>query len=67
MKKYTRTNANVSANNGTNSQQGKRETFFFDSGPLKDNERRDLNYALKEYLLLAGYRLIAMTFYEERD
>jgi hypothetical protein len=34
-------------------------------GPLKDNERRDLNCAVKEYLLLAGYRLAAMTFYEE--
>lgn len=34
-------------------------------GPLKDNERRDLNCAVKEYLLLAGYRLTAMTFYEE--
>ncbi|XP_028058706.1 uncharacterized protein LOC114262539 [Camellia sinensis] len=59
------TNANVSANNRTNSQQGKRETSFSDLGPLKDNERRDLNCAVKEYLLLAGYRPTAMTFYEE--
>ncbi|KAA0031914.1 lisH domain and HEAT repeat-containing protein KIAA1468-like protein [Cucumis melo var. makuwa] len=36
-----------------------------DLGPLKDNERQDLNCAVKEYLLLAGYRLTAMTFYEE--
>ncbi|RDX66985.1 LisH domain and HEAT repeat-containing protein, partial [Mucuna pruriens] len=34
-------------------------------GPLKDTERRDLNCAVKEYLLTAGYRLTAMTFYEE--
>ncbi|TKY50494.1 LisH domain and HEAT repeat-containing protein KIAA1468 [Spatholobus suberectus] len=34
-------------------------------GPLKDTERRDLNCAVKEYLLVAGYRLTAMTFYEE--
>lgn len=36
-----------------------------DLGSLKDNERQDLNCAVKEYLLLAGYRLTAMTFYEE--
>ncbi|XP_022938627.1 lisH domain and HEAT repeat-containing protein KIAA1468-like [Cucurbita moschata] len=36
-----------------------------DLGPLKDNERQDLNCAVKEYLLIAGYRLTAMTFYEE--
>lgn len=34
-------------------------------GPLKDNERKDLNCAVKEYLLLAGYRLAVMTFIEE--
>jgi len=34
-------------------------------GPLSDTERRDLNCAVKEYLLFAGYRLTAMTFYEE--
>ncbi|XP_022133812.1 lisH domain and HEAT repeat-containing protein KIAA1468 homolog [Momordica charantia] len=36
-----------------------------DLGPLKSNERQDLNCAVKEYLLIAGYRLTAMTFYEE--
>lgn len=36
-----------------------------DLGPLKDNERQDINCAVKEYLLIAGYRLTAMTFYEE--
>ncbi|QCD95161.1 protein phosphatase 2 [Vigna unguiculata] len=36
-----------------------------DMGPLTDTERRDLNCAVKEYLLFAGYRLTAMTFYEE--
>ncbi|QHO42671.1 uncharacterized protein DS421_5g156160 [Arachis hypogaea] len=40
-------------------------TSFTDLGPLKNTERRDLNYAVKEYLLFAGYRLTAMTFYEE--
>ncbi|XP_020238059.1 RAB11-binding protein RELCH [Cajanus cajan] len=34
-------------------------------GPLKDTERRDLNSAVKEYLLNAGYKLTAITFYEE--
>ena len=46
-------------------QQQKSNTSFTDLGPLKDTERRDLNYAVKEYLLIAGYRLTAMTFYEE--
>ena len=36
-----------------------------DLGSLKDEERRVLNCAVKEYLMLAGYRLTAMTFYEE--
>ncbi|KAI3935545.1 hypothetical protein MKW92_052777 [Papaver armeniacum] len=51
--------------NGPEFEQGKRYTSFTDLGPLKDNERKDLNCAVKEYLLLAGYRLTAMTFYEE--
>ncbi|XP_057491573.1 LOW QUALITY PROTEIN: uncharacterized protein LOC130777300 [Actinidia eriantha] len=58
-------NGDVSTTNGSDSQQVKRETSFSDLGPLKDNERRDINCAVKEYLLLAGYRLTAMTFYEE--
>ncbi|KAI8029233.1 hypothetical protein LOK49_LG01G03487 [Camellia lanceoleosa] len=57
--------ADVSANNGPDSQQGKKETSFSDLGHLKDNERQNLNCAVKEYLLLAGYRLTVMTFYEE--
>lgn len=36
-----------------------------DLGLLKDVERWVLNCAVKEYLMLAGYRLTAMTFYEE--
>ncbi|CAA7410447.1 unnamed protein product [Spirodela intermedia] len=36
-----------------------------DLGSLKDVERWVLNCAVKEYLMLAGYRLTAMTFYEE--
>ncbi|KAG5527992.1 hypothetical protein RHGRI_028804 [Rhododendron griersonianum] len=62
---FTGSNADVSTNNGPDSQQAKRETSYSDLGPLKDNERRDVNCAVKEYLLLAGYRLTAMTFYEE--
>lgn len=50
---------------GPESQQQKRDTSFSELGPLKDDERRDLNCAIKEYLLIAGYRLTAMTFYEE--
>ncbi|EPS69268.1 hypothetical protein M569_05497, partial [Genlisea aurea] len=42
-----------------------RDQSHLDLGPLKDNERFDINCAVKEYLLLAGYRLTAMTFYEE--
>ncbi|XP_019154872.1 PREDICTED: lisH domain and HEAT repeat-containing protein KIAA1468 homolog isoform X2 [Ipomoea nil] len=45
--------------------QQKRDASFSDLGPLKDNERKYLNCAVKEYLLIAGYRLTAMTFYEE--
>ncbi|MBA0549040.1 hypothetical protein Golob_020101 [Gossypium lobatum] len=43
----------------------KRDAPFSDLGPLKANERKDLNCTVKEYLLIAGYRLTAMTFYEE--
>ncbi|KAJ4707051.1 hypothetical protein OWV82_020625 [Melia azedarach] len=50
---------------GAEFQRQKRDTSFSDLGPLKDNERKDLNCAVKEYLLIAGYRLTAMTFYEE--
>ncbi|XP_031116420.1 RAB11-binding protein RELCH homolog isoform X2 [Ipomoea triloba] len=49
----------------TKKMQQKREASFSDLGPLKDNERKYLNCAVKEYLLIAGYRLTAMTFYEE--
>ncbi|GAU10632.1 hypothetical protein TSUD_421100, partial [Trifolium subterraneum] len=45
--------------------QTQQQISFADLGPLKDTERRDLNCAVKEYLLIAGYRLTAMTFYEE--
>lgn len=51
-------------NDGQQIQQQK-NTSFTDLGPLKDTERQDLNCAVKEYLLIAGYRLTAMTFYEE--
>ncbi|CAA2980874.1 lisH domain and HEAT repeat-containing KIAA1468 homolog [Olea europaea subsp. europaea] len=45
--------------------QPQKDIAFSDLGPLKGTERQDLNCAVKEYLLLAGYRLTAMTFYEE--
>ncbi|KAK4416466.1 RAB11-binding protein RELCH [Sesamum alatum] len=57
--------ANTTANNGPIVLPIMRDISFSDLGPLKDNERLDLNCAVKEYLLLAGYRLTAMTFYEE--
>ena len=56
---------NTTENNGPVSELIKRDTSSSDLGPLKDNERLDINCAVKEYLLLAGYRLTAMTFYEE--
>ncbi|KAM5558021.1 RAB11-binding protein RELCH [Rosa sericea] len=57
--------SNASVNNGPQYQRQKTDVSFSDLGPLKDNERRDLNCAVKEYLLIAGYRLTAMTFFEE--
>lgn len=36
-------------------------------GPLRESERRALNWAVKEFLLGTGYKLTAMTFYEEVD
>ncbi|KAG8051820.1 hypothetical protein GUJ93_ZPchr0001g30925 [Zizania palustris] len=54
-----------SSTNDGSSQQDKRDAKISALGPLKDNERKDLNCAVKEYLLLAGYRLAAMTFIEE--
>ncbi|CAH1420222.1 unnamed protein product [Lactuca virosa] len=56
--------SDAKAKNGSSIQQSG-ETKFSDLGPLKAEERHDLNCAVKEYLLLAGYRLTAMTFYEE--
>lgn len=58
-------NIDVSINHGPERLRQKRDTPFSDLGPLKENERQDLNCAVKEYLLIAGYRLTAMTFYEE--
>ncbi|XP_019452090.1 PREDICTED: lisH domain and HEAT repeat-containing protein KIAA1468 [Lupinus angustifolius] len=55
----------VSVNDGQQILPQKKDISFTDLGPLKDTERRDLNCAVKEYLLIAGYRLTAMTFYEE--
>ncbi|KAI3500154.1 hypothetical protein L1887_35971 [Cichorium endivia] len=52
------------AKNGSSIEESGK-TKLSDLGPLKPEERQDLNCAVKEYLLLAGYRLTAMTFYEE--
>ncbi|KAF9683958.1 hypothetical protein SADUNF_Sadunf04G0068000 [Salix dunnii] len=57
--------SNLPVNLGPDILRQKKNASLTDLGPLKDNERRDLNCAVKEYLLLAGYRLAAMTFYEE--
>ncbi|KAL8117968.1 hypothetical protein AgCh_015750 [Apium graveolens] len=57
--------SDASASNEPGLELRKSDTSFSELGPLKENERRDLNCAVKEYLLLAGYRLTAMTFYEE--
>ncbi|XP_075646838.1 uncharacterized protein LOC142617763 [Castanea sativa] len=65
LDKLNESNKDASVNRGSEFQRQKREDSFSDLGPLKDNERRDLNCAVKEYLLIAGYRLTAMTFYEE--
>lgn len=51
----------------TQQQKGNNQSPIADLGQVKDTERRDLNCAVKEYLLIAGYRLTAMTFYEEVD
>lgn len=53
------------AADGPVSQRDKRESSLSSLGPLKDAERKDINCAVKEYLLFAGYRLTAMTFIEE--
>ncbi|KAJ1442565.1 LIS1-like proteiny motif [Sesbania bispinosa] len=55
----------VSVNDKLQIQQQNGNTSPTALGPLKDTERRHLNCAVKEYLLIAGYRLTAMTFYEE--
>ncbi|RWW25051.1 hypothetical protein BHE74_00043541 [Ensete ventricosum] len=58
-------NSGVSVSNGPTYQHNKREISYVSLGPLKDTERKDINCAVKEYLLFAGYRLTAMTFLEE--
>jgi hypothetical protein len=62
---FVESNIDAYVNQGPKFQRRKRDASSSDLGPLKDNERRDLNCAVKEYLLIAGYRLTAMTFYEE--
>ncbi|XP_061337410.1 uncharacterized protein LOC133284417 [Gastrolobium bilobum] len=55
----------VSVNGELPIRKEKRNASFSCLGPLNDTERRHLNCAVKDYLLTAGYRLTAMTFYEE--
>ncbi|XVE72125.1 hypothetical protein DITRI_Ditri11bG0013400 [Diplodiscus trichospermus] len=63
--KLSESSVSNSVNHALEIQRQKRDAPFSDLGPLKVNERKDLNCAVKEYLLIAGYRLTAMTFYEE--
>lgn len=65
LDEFAESNEDNHGNHGVEFQRQKRDISFSDLGPLKDIERKDLNCAVKEYLLLAGYRLTAMTFYEE--
>ncbi|CAO2817223.1 unnamed protein product [Amaranthus hypochondriacus] len=58
-------NANGKVSLDIDIRRQKKDSTLSNLGPVKDNERQDLNCAVKEYLLLAGYRLTAMTFYEE--
>lgn len=60
-----KSSGDASVNNELQIQQRNGDISFTYLGPLRDSERRDLNCAVKEYLLIAGYRLTAMTFYEE--
>ncbi|CAL9084218.1 unnamed protein product [Musa textilis] len=57
--------SDISVTNGPTALHNKRKISYVSLGPLKDTERKDLNCAVKEYLLFAGYRLTAMTFLEE--
>ncbi|GMI68996.1 hypothetical protein like AT5G16210 [Hibiscus trionum] len=63
--KLSESSVSSTVNHAPEIHRKKRDAPFSDLGPLKANERKDLNCAVKEYLLLAGYRLTAMTFYEE--
>ncbi|XWS30754.1 hypothetical protein CRYUN_Cryun23aG0016100 [Craigia yunnanensis] len=63
--KLSESSVSNSVNHALEIHRQKRDAPFSDLGPLKANERKDLNCAVKEYLLIAGYRLTAMTFYEE--
>ncbi|THU71901.1 hypothetical protein C4D60_Mb04t06400 [Musa balbisiana] len=57
--------SDISVTNGPTTLHNTRKISYVSLGPLKDTERKDLNCAVKEYLLFAGYRLTAMTFLEE--
>ena len=65
MDAHVESSTSDSVNHVVEIHRQKKDAPFSDIGPLKSNERRDLNCAVKEYLLIAGYRLTAMTFYEE--
>ncbi|KAE8726719.1 KIAA1468-like protein [Hibiscus syriacus] len=63
--KLSESSVSSTVNHAPEIHRKKQDAPFSDLGPLKANERKDLNCAVKEYLLIAGYRLTAMTFYEE--
>ncbi|XP_074581900.1 uncharacterized protein LOC141838350 isoform X1 [Curcuma longa] len=62
---FSGSTSDLSVSDDPTKQQNKRQISYVSLGPLKDTERMDINCAVKEYLLFAGYRLTAMTFLEE--
>ncbi|XP_039054483.1 RAB11-binding protein RELCH-like [Hibiscus syriacus] len=65
LDKLSESSASNNKNHALEFHRQKRDALFSTLGPLKANERKDLNCAVKEYLLIGGYRLTAMTFCEE--
>ncbi|GMI66152.1 hypothetical protein like AT5G16210 [Hibiscus trionum] len=65
LDKLSESSVSNNENHALEVHRQKRDAPFSTLGPLKANERKDLNCAVKEYLLIGGYRLTAMTFCEE--
>ncbi|MCO5584303.1 hypothetical protein L7F22_038227 [Adiantum nelumboides] len=57
----------VDKRESTTNTKNKVQSLGLFRDPLRESERMALNWAVKEYLLAAGYKLTAMTFYEEVD